>query len=113
MSISDISYKKYMKFIREIERYNGFALLDTPQKFNEMFKNKDFNAVQTFSITKTVLGDLLDVGFCGQFKWENNTLTPLDGDSYNEEVLVMGYEEWSSKKKGVKNGLNILVGDDW
>lgn len=95
----------------EQERYKDFILFKTPIPFNEWQKNKDIKCVQLHSIEVDRINYKYILGFCGQFAWENNQVHSLDGDSYNESVLVYGYQwYWSI---GGYNGLNILVGNDW
>ena len=85
------------------ERYKRFVILDNPVEFKDLFIDHDIPCVQLHSLHAV---DNIIVGFCGVFKWENNEIIPLDGDSYNKHVLVYGYE-WFDQ------GIDILVGDDW
>lgn len=77
------------------ERYADFVLLDTPAPFAVWAKDKNYDEVQVHSATVFKLHDIVDiVGFVGAFKWKDNALTPLDGDTYNELMPVIGYEEF-------------------
>lgn len=96
------------KRTHNLERYKDFTYLDTPKKFCELMANKNFDIVQVHSTQLCGENDI--VGFCGVFKWENDTLTPLDGDSYNEKMLVYGYSEFVTEGK---NCIDILAGEDW
>lgn len=88
-----------------------FIMLAYPKHFDEHFKNDNYDMVQVFS-TEPAGDDI--VGFVGQFSWINRELKPLDGDSYNKDVLVIGYKEWYEElEEGNINGIDILVGDDW
>ena len=99
--------------IENNERYENFKLLDKPTPFDVLMKDTDFEVVQTHSAQIIKIDENTNdiVGFCGQFLWKNNELEPLDGDSYNPHMIVYGYEKWSHES--IKNGLDILVGEDW
>lgn len=107
-----------MSEIKEIishsNRYKGFVILNTPIAFKDLFVNKDIDVVQLHSIQTYDTGNGKDiVGFCGVCEWKNNQLESLDGDSYSENMNVLGYEWFTNEKEGVKTGVDILVGDDW
>ena len=99
--------------IENNERYKNFKLLDTPTPFDVLMKDKNFEVVQIHSAQIIKIDENTNdiVGFCGQFLWKDNELKPLDGDSYNPHMAVYGYEKWSHES--IKNGLDILVGEDW
>lgn len=94
------------------ERYRGFSLLDKPDRFCRLFADKDIRVVRLHS---TDIYDAPDsphiVGFCGVFQWMGKELKPLDGDSYSENTLVLGYHWFFDQESGLC--LDILVGDDW
>ena len=101
----------WKEIVKNDERYKDFVVLDTPVLFREMFADQNIPRVQLHSIqmyetpkTKGI------VGFCGVFRWEKNTIIPLDGDSYSEDTMVYGYE-WFTHE-GDKC-LDILVGNEW
>lgn len=96
----------WQEIIKTDDRYKDFVIFDEPKPFCELF-TEDIPVVQTHS-TQVYKGIIL--GFCGTFSWKNHQIKSLDGDSYNEKMLVLGYE-WF--KTGKKNCLDILVGDDW
>lgn len=100
------------EIIASSERYKGFVLLAMSVSFEDFAKDKDIDCVQVHSaqIYQTANGNDI-VGFCGAFQWKDNMIIPLDGDSYSAKTKVLGYSWWSNKD--VKNGLDILVGDDW
>lgn len=101
------------EFIKNSDRYSKFTLLNEPIPFKELFKDKNFDCVQLHSAqTFTYKNGTKDiVGFCGVFNWTDNTIKPLDGDSYNDNFTVLGYERFSTQNKN--NCIDILVGDDW
>ena len=98
------------KDIKSLKRYENFTLLETPVPFNEMYKNIDIPIVQVHSLAPAGENDI--VGFCGAFKWTNNTIDSIDGDTYNEEMMVHGYK-WFSSSELETNCLDILVENDW
>ena len=55
------------------------------------------------------------VGFVGQCEFKNGKIAPLDGDTYNPEMTVYGYNwfTYSNPDMGSGRGLDILVGSDW
>jgi hypothetical protein len=89
-------------------RYADFKILDTPVPFAEWAKDKYYPTVQVHDTTVHKWYDEVDIlGFVGVFKWEDNALTPLDGDTYNELMPVIGYKEFY-------DGVDILVkGGEW
>lgn len=95
------------KILHSDIRYRDFSLLTKPVPFNELFFNKDIPCVQLHSIR--MCNDQHILGFCGCFKWENNKVIPLDGDSYSQDELIYGYE-WFTDNDNNKC-LDILV--DW
>ena len=90
------------------ERYSSFTLLDVPVPLSEWAKDKDYPTVQLHDTTVYKWDDGADVvGFAGVFAWEDNQLTSLDGDTYNPDMPVIGYEEFDG-------GVDILVkGGEW
>lgn len=97
---------------REDQRYSGFTFLGTPVKFSELFKDEDFDIVQTNCIIVVHLKDYTDVvGFCGQFCWKNNEIESIDHDSYNKDMFIYGYERFTTDNG--KKAIEVLVGDDW
>ena len=92
-----------------LTKYKRFTRLIEPLPFNEVFKNTNIELVQVHCIEWCMPSDI--IGFCGTFKYENNEIISLDGDSYNKEALVYGYN-WFENEDNIKC-LDILVGDDW
>ena len=80
------------KIVSTLVRYKNVKILETPTKFCDIteFKNKDI-VVQVHDTT-SIFDDANVVGFCGQFNWKNNHIISLDGDSYDHNMLVHGYE---------------------
>ncbi len=105
--------KALRKLIESLPRYKNFTLLDESKPFNEFFKNQSFDCVQVHCVTPLDNHPDDVYGWCGSFAWNNNTLKPLDGDSYNEKVMILGYTEFTNSKAGVDKGLEILVENDW
>ena len=92
--------------------FEGFKLLDQPQKFSELFLNQNFDDVELVSIIRLMTEK--KVGrFLGAFEWKDNEIESLDGDSYNTDMTVYGYEFFENPEAGVLNGVSILVGNDW
>lgn len=107
-----MSQSELKELLKNNERYRDFHIFKNPAKFNEKFAGKDADVVQLHSIQ--TYGDNKDIcGFCGQCSWKNGVLTPLDGDTYSENMTVYGYKWWNDEKEGIKWGLDILVGTDW
>ena len=94
--------------IRKDERYKDFKILPYPMSFDVLFERDNIPVVQVHSV-HMVLEDVI-LGFCGQFKWEGKKLTSLDGDSYNEQMTVLGFNwfDYDGEKC-----LDILVDNDW
>ena len=103
----------WKEIVRKSDRYSDFKILEIPKEFKEMFLNQNISRVQVHSVQiyEASSGKLDIVGFCGSFAWARNKLDPLDGDSYNENMLVLGYQ-WFTDERGNKC-LDILVGNDW
>ena len=80
-------------------------MLYSPMAFSALFASDNIPIVQVHS-----LYDEHTLGFCGQFKWENDRIIPLDGDSYNPYMTVIAFE-WF-EHDGQKC-LDILVDTDW
>lgn len=99
-------------------RYKDFTILDNPVPFNEFAKDQDIQLVQTHSTQIVQVGNeppykKFIIGFCGQFGWKDNKLNSLDGDSYSDSMMVLGYEWFTNEEKGITKGLDILTGEDW
>lgn len=101
------------EIIKNSDRYNKFTVLSTPISFKELFKNENFDCVQLHSThifsDKNGVKDI--IGFCGVFSWIDNIIKPLDGDSYNDSLKVLGYERFSTQDEN--NCIDILIEDDW
>lgn len=119
--------KDWKEVIKTKDRYENFIILDEPIPFKKFAKDKDYPIVQVH-LTQVIDIGTTDkkgfhfegydiIGFAGAFEWKDNTLKSLDGDIYNEEMNVLGYNAFTVKENpllfsGTK-GLDILVGDDW
>ena len=90
------------------DRYKNFIYLDEPEEFCELFENQDYDVVQIHDMTPiTGLGQI--IGFAGQFEWQDNEITPLDGDSYTKHMTVIGYKEFESDGQKCLD----VISDDW
>ena len=95
------------------EGYDKCLYFENPVPFSEAFKDEDFDLVQLHSIVQIDAENYPDeiLGFCGQFIWKNNNLESADGDNYNKDCMVFGFEKFTYDND--KKGLDILVGNDW
>lgn len=79
------------------ERYNDFIPITDPfsgptnTPFSTYFKNDRYHIVQVYDLSIIPSADDI-VGFAGQFRWENDKITSLDGDSYSPDMTIWGYE---------------------
>lgn len=107
--------KDVINLLKRTDRYKNMIILDTPVVFKEYFKDKNYDLVQLFDTTPIEnAGKVIDiVGFCGVCSWLYSKLRPLDQDIYNHKMTVYGYKEWSNEDKGIRQAIDILVGDDW
>lgn len=104
--------KDWRKIIQSKYSYKDFLILDKPAMFCELFAGQNIPCVQVHSIQVIqVCGNAPDiVGFCGVFKWNDDEIISLDGDSYSQSTIVYGYSWFSN---GKDKCLDILVGEDW
>lgn len=87
---------------------------DNPVPFSELFGDQNASEVD---IRDTTLvgpeGKQCMMGFVGKFKWEDNKITSLDGDSYDaDHIMVVGYEWFDYEDDGGNDhidGLTIFV----
>ena len=96
--------------IKNNPRYSDFTYFDEPNMFDEYFKDKDYDVVQIHDINPISDKYPDPIGFVGKFEWKSNNITPLDGDSYTSDMLIYGYQEFTSV--GNKKGIDILT-DKW
>lgn len=91
--------------IKNHPRYKRFTFFEVPVAFNEYFKDKDYNLVQVHDIS-----DCTDpVGYVGDFEWKSNVLKPLDGDTYNEDMTIWGFNVFINKD--IQECLDVLSTD--
>lgn len=103
--------KDWKEIVKSDSRYKDFVIMDEPAVFSKLFADQDIPCVQLHSIQVYENSNEEDiVGFCGSFRWENNEIIPLDGDSYAKETTVYGYSWFIN---GNAKCLDILVGEDW
>ena len=92
--------KDWKAIIEQDERYNNGCLDEVtwvgeePVPFSELFEDQNSSEVDIRDINFVDLkGKKSIIGFVGKFKWEDNEITSLDGDSYDaDRILVAGYE---------------------
>lgn len=94
-----------LKIVKKNPRYEDFTFLEIPIRFKDMQADNNIKVVQLHSIEPVGADDI--VGFCGVCSWIDNTIAPLDGDSYSAEMLVYGYEWFDDNDYG--RCLDILV----
>lgn len=97
--------------LKASDRYQGFTFFDKPVCFKDIFKDKNFDAVQLHSTQIIDIGNGIKniVGFCGAFKWHNNEITSLDGDDYSNSFNVLGFKEFDYEENGMQlKGINTL-----
>lgn len=75
------------------KRYEGFTLLShpTPFKNTPLFSDK-YDLIQIHSTQPISKNDI--VGFCGVCWVKDNHVVGLDGDSYSDNMIVVGYSEF-------------------
>ena len=80
------------------ERYDDFvftkdSFLGPTSTLFRVFANDDrYHIVQIYDLTIDPYADDDIMGFVGQFRWENNKITSLDGDSYSPYMTIWGYK---------------------
>ena len=84
--------KILIDLLKKSERNREFTFLEgDPVLFRDLFKDKDIPVVQVHDTSLIEeIGEIL--GFVGQFKWEDSRISSLDGDSYSENMKVIGYK---------------------
>ena len=97
-------------YLKTIDRYKNFTFLEDPVPFNEFFQGENYSLVQLHDIHNCGSVDQPEiVGFAGAFQWVGDILTPLDGDTYYDDMLITGYNKFDYKGD---TGLDILV-EEW
>lgn len=81
----------------------------------DLIKNKDYDYISWRIMLPERFKDESEYEegvFIGQCRSENGKLISLDGDTiYDEDDVVLKYEEWSNPSKGIYNGLTVVVED--
>lgn len=96
------------------ERYDDFVFIkdsfsgSTNVPFSTFAKDDNYYIVQVYDLTIAPNADDI-AGFAGQFRWENNKLTSLDGDSYNSDMTIWGYKIFRDDDEATC--LNVLTCD--
>ena len=99
------------EIVLNIDRYKGFIILDDPRKFKEISELNCLQKpiVQLHDMTSINNGKDI-IGFCGVTMWENGKLIPLDGDNYDSDMLIYGYNITHIKDNfGSKILVDILI----
>ncbi len=97
-------------YLKTIDRYKNFTFFEDPVPFNEFFQGENYSLVQLHDIFNCGSVDQPEIiGFAGIFKWVGDILTSLDGDTYYDDMLVVGYNTFDTDEG---TGLDILV-EDW
>ena len=103
---SSKSPQEIVRTLKKKEGYRSFTFFATAQDFSKWFNNQEYALVQLYDMTPIRSGDI--VGFAGTFRWTDNTITSLDGDSYSSPV-IWGYREFEEKGRKC---LDILA-EEW
>ncbi|WP_027438732.1 hypothetical protein [Lachnospira multipara] len=88
------TFEELKQRVSNIDRYEDFIFLEKPIEFNKtnLFSDK-YAEIQLHDVSKIPgWSDIL--GFCGVFKIENEKIKSLDYDSYDPEMIVVGYQEF-------------------
>lgn len=76
----------------------------------DLIKNKDYDYISyRLKIPKDkekYYGKSIFIG-CAASK--NEKLIFLDGDTYEEDDIVLEYEEWSKPEENIKSGLTVVI----
>lgn len=96
------TFKKLKKRVSNNDRYKDFTFLEKPTEFDktDLFSDK-YAEIQLHDVSKTpkwsgrIPGWPDVIGFCGVFKIENGEIISLDGDSYDPQMIVVGYQEFT------------------
>ena len=79
------------------ERYDDFVFIkdafsgSTNMPFRLFATDDNYHIVQIYDLSLIPNADDI-IGFAGQFKWENNKITSLDGDNYDPDMTIWGYK---------------------
>jgi hypothetical protein len=90
----DEPFEELKQRVSNNARYEDFIFLEKPTEFDktDLFSDK-YAEIQLHDVNK--IPDYPDVlGFCGVFKIENGEIVSLDGDSYDPQMIVVGYQEF-------------------
>ena len=95
------------------ERYKDFTLFEKGIPFLEWIKDKgEVKLIQVHDITPIEKIDFC--GFCGVFAWNGSKIESLDGDCYNEDMEILGFDTFDTTLEGKEiKAYDILVGSDW
>jgi len=89
------TFEKLKQRVLNTDDYKDFSFLEKPTEFDktDLFSDK-YAVIQLHDVSK-IPGWSNVFGFCGVFKIENGKINPLDYDSYDPEMIVVGYQEFT------------------
>ena len=83
----------------------------------DLIKNRDFDYISWRIMLPERYKDEPEYEegvFIGQCRSKDGKLISLDGDTiYDEDDVVLKYEEWSNPDKDICNGLTVIVEAEW
>ena len=103
--------QKLIDFLQSNRKYQGFKFLSEPTSFKKLFAKTDIPVVNIYDCgliekDQPLFGNAI-IGFVGGFSWLGGNRISLDGDSY-DDPLVLGYK-WYYRRN--VRCLSILVVD--
>ena len=91
------TFEELKQRVLNSERYKDFIFLEKPTEFDktDLFSDK-YAEIQLKDVRKIPGYPYPDVvGFCGVFEIESGEIVSLDGDSYDPQMIVVGYQEFT------------------
>jgi hypothetical protein len=100
-------FEELKQRVLNTDGYKNFVFLEKPIEFNktDLFSDK-YAVIQLHDVSK-IPGWSTILGFCGVFKIENEKIKSLDYDSYDPEMIVVGYQEFIHDNKTCLDLLTI------
>lgn len=88
------TFEELKQRVSNMDRYKDFTFLEKLTEFDktDLFSDK-YDVIQLHDV-KGIPGYPDVLGFCGVFKIESGKIAPLDGDSYDSQMIVVGYQEF-------------------
>ncbi len=89
------TFEELKQRVSNNERYKDFIFLEKPTEFDktDLFSDK-YAEIQLHDVSE-IPGYPDVVGFCGVFKIEDGKINSLDYDSYDPQMIVVGYQEFT------------------